>query len=348
MRNSLALLSEKAAAFAMACVLAVNAALASDGARGQVAQFGAILFHAKQLSADGQISCAECHQPTRAFSDSTSLSEGIHGMSGTRNAPSLLDSVDRATLFWDGRRSGLEMLVLDPLLSPREQGLQTPGDIEDRVAGDRFLRRAYADAYGANEPVKVENIARSLAAYVSTLKTSNSRFDQYFFLNDLAALTTQEASGYRLFTGRARCTICHSVGKDTAPFTDDAFHNQGIGANHLRANVRGLVDRAIAIDPNDLGTAVQSSQEIAALGRFLVTHQIADIGAFRTPSLRNASLTSPYMHDGSIATLREAVKHELYYSAPDRGANFSNEEQEALVAFLRTLNDEDKHPEDHR
>ena len=230
--------------------------------------------------------------------------------------------------------------MLDPLLGPREHGLRSSTDIEQRVAGEPAQRQTYAEAYGTNVPVVAKNVAESLATYVSTLRTSDSLFDRYAFRNDPAALNSEEVFGYELFMGRAGCAACHLVGKDAAPFTDNRFHNQGIGASYLTPKLRVLVDRALSIEPQALSAAIQSDQEISALGRFLVTHKPTDIGAFRTPSLRNVFVTSPYMHDGSISTLREAVKHELYYAAPDRGANFSYAEQEALVAFLRTLTDE--------
>jgi len=161
------------------------------------------------------------------------------------------------------------------------------------------------------------------------------------YQQDLSALDAREIAGYGLFKGRAGCTACHLIGPASAPLTDEQFHNQGIGSGHLHSNLRVVVDRALTVEARDLGSVIQSDPEVAALGRFLVTRKSTDIGAFRTPSLRNVSRTSPYMHDGSVATLQAAVRHELYYSAADRGANFSYAELEALVAFLQTL-DQDR------
>jgi cytochrome c peroxidase len=142
-------------------------------------RLGLLLFNDTDLSADGRISCAQCHQPDHAFSDSKPLAQGTHGMKGTRNAPSLLNAADRTALFWDGRRSSLEELMLDPLLGPREHGLRDADELASRIEGDRAMRAAYAVAFGSRAPLSAKNIARSLAAYVSTLRTSESPFDRY-------------------------------------------------------------------------------------------------------------------------------------------------------------------------
>lgn len=327
-----------AAILAMAPAVGIAAATnITHPPRAAALRLGAILFNDANLSADGRISCAECHQPDHAFSDSKARAEGTHGLAGTRNAPSLLNVADRSTLFWDGRRNSLEELMLDPLLGPREHGLRNSDELVARVDADRTVRQAYAAAFGAHEPVSKKGIAQSLAAYVSTLRTIESPLDRYVLRKDLSALNEKEILGYELFKGRAGCTACHLIGPSSATFTDDQFHNQGIGAGYLHSNLRALVDRALAIDPKTLGTAIQSDPQLAALGRFLVTRKPADIGAFRTPSLRSVSRTAPYMHDGSIPTLQDAVRHELYYSAADRGANFSYGELDALAAFLRVL-----------
>jgi cytochrome c peroxidase len=304
-------------------------------------RLGALLFHDISLSADSRVSCAECHQPDHAFSDSKARAEGVYGLTGTRNVPSLLNVADRSTLFWDGRRNSLEDLMMDPLLGPREHGLRNSNDLVARVDADRAVRQAYADAFGAHEPVSEKGIAQSLTTYVATLRTIESPVDRYVLRKDPSALDAKEISGYELFKGRAGCSACHLIGPTSATLTDEQFHNQGIGSGYLSSNLRALVDRSLAIEPQKLGIAIQSDPEIAALGRFLVTRKPADIGAFRTPSLRSVSGTAPYMHDGSIPTLQDAVRHELYYSAADRGANFSYGELDALVAFLRALSDPD-------
>jgi len=310
--------------------------------RDAIAHLGALLFNDVSLSADSRVSCARCHQPDHVFSDSRSLAEGAYGMKGTRNAPSLLNAADRTTLFWDGRRSSLEELMLDPLLGPREHGLRDADELVSRIDGDRAMRAAYAVAFGSRAPLSAKNLARSLAAYVSTLRTSESLFDRYISGKDSSALDAKEVHGYELFKGRAGCSACHLIGPTSAPLTDAQFHNQGIGASYLQSNMRAVIDRALTIEPKDLGNVIQTDPQVGALGRFLVTRKSIDIGAFRTPSLNNVSRSAPYMHDGSISTLEDAVKHELYYSAADRGANFSHAELEALVAFLETLADQSR------
>ncbi|MEO5627154.1 MAG: cytochrome c peroxidase [Dokdonella sp.] len=298
---------------------------------------GALLFADTSLSADHTISCASCHAPSHAFADQHELAVGTGGRVGTRNAPSLIDAGQRPALFWDGRRQTLEQMVLDPLFGPQEHGLRDAADLEHRVTENVVDGRAYAAAFGKTTAIEASRIAKALAVYVGTLQAKPSPFERFAFGKDTAALTTQQEAGYKLFRGRAGCTACHVIHESAAPLTDDAYHDQGIGATHLQANLQSLVAGALASDSRQLGQTIQTHTALSALGRFLVSHNVTDIGKFRTPSLRNVADTAPYMHDGSIATLRDAVNHELYYSAADRGAGFSREERGAIVAFLETM-----------
>lgn len=302
-----------------------------------VVALGALLFSDASLSADGHISCASCHQPGQAFADGRPLAIGVDGKEGTRNVPSLINSAERHSLFWDGRRDRLELLVLDPLFGSREHALRDAADLESRVRGNDVEQQAYSHAFGNKAAVDKTHIAEALAAFVRTLQGKKSAFERYVLQKDQTALTAQQMAGFELFRGRAGCVACHRIDGISPLLADDQFHNQGIGAYHLQPDLATLVSRASTLDPTSIGETVQSDPAIAALGRFVVTRQASDIGAFRTPSLLNVERTAPYMHDGSISTLPLAVDHELYYSASDRGAGFSHEERETLVAFLQSL-----------
>ena len=304
-----------------------------------VRTLGKMLFHDSRLSADGTISCATCHQPARAFSDGLKRSVGVSGIAGTRNAPSLIGAAEQPGLFWDGRSSRMEELVLEPMLGPYEHGLRDTADMEQRFIQDARNIEAYSNAFGENAPIGAAQLARAMAAYVSTLRSSSSAFERYAYRGETEALDAQQRQGYELFRGRGGCVRCHRIGERAAPLTDHEYHNHGIGAQWLKPDLRALMMRGLNIDPSELSKTIQIDRSIAALGRFLTTHDLKDIGAFRTPSLRNVAITAPYMHDGSIATLHDAIAHELYYSANDRGAGFSIEEREALAAFLRALSD---------
>jgi cytochrome c peroxidase len=255
---------------------------------------GQQLFFDKRLSADGTLSCASCHDPERAFADGLAVAHGIHGTSGMRNSPSLVEAGFNRSFFWDGRASTLEGQVLQPIFNPKELGL-TEAELE------------------AKTRLKAEDVSAALASYVRTIRSTNSRYDR-FQRGDNSALTELEQAGLQVFRGKGRCAGCHA-GPD---LTDGQFHNTGVAWQRGR-----FTDE----------------------GRYSVTLNERDHGAFKTPTLREISKTSPYMHDGSIATLEEVVD---YYNRGGRRnpqldrrvrpLNLSSGEKAALVAFLKTLN----------
>lgn len=257
---------------------------------------GRQLFHDRRLSRDQTISCATCHDPVHAFADGNDRAVGVFGRRGTRNAPALINRGYARSFFWDGRTATLEEQVLMPIANPDEMDLAL--SVAERRVG-----------------LSSAEMSRSLATYVRTILSGNSRFDR-FAAGDRSALTEQEQQGLQIFRGRGNCTACH-VGPT---FSDERFHNTGV------AWAEGSLSDA---------------------GRFAVTQRPEDRGAFRTPTLREIGRTAPYMHDGSLATLEDVVD---YY---DRGGNanagldpelrplrLSGEDKQALVAFLRALSGE--------
>jgi cytochrome c peroxidase len=264
-----------------------------------------MLFFDKRLSGDNSMSCATCHEPAKGFADGESLATGFGGKKLKRHSPTILNAAFNKLQFWDGRSRSLEEQVLGPILSVDEMNMGNPRRLIQRLNKVREYQDRFRQVYGQGPTVK--GVARAISAFERTLITPDSPFDKYLS-GDKNALSLQEKRGLILFIGKASCSQCHN-GRN---LTDNKFYN--LGASH-----------------NDLG-------------RFTVTKVRKDRGAFKTPTLRNVVLTAPYMHDGSVKTLEEAV--EIY----DRGGgtarnksdlilklNLTQQEKGDLVAFLKAL-----------
>lgn len=270
---------------------------------------GRQLFFDPILSVDSSHSCGSCHQPAKGFTDGRARSVGVHGRHGTRNVPAIVNRGWGRAFFWDGRTTVLEDQVLRPISEPSEMGFSAAEAARRLGKHDRW-RRQFVSVLASD--ADVGGLARALAAYVRSIRAGDSRFDRAM-LGDAYALTAVEQRGLELFQGRARCSRCHSG----ALLTDEAFHNTGVAWRD------GI--------PSDSGRA-------------MVTGKAADVGSFKTPTLRQIGVTAPYMHDGSLGTLEEVI--EFY----DRGGNanpnrdvelrplaLSVAEKASLLAFLGTL-----------
>lgn len=309
-------------------------------ARPGLADIGRRMFFDQQLSADGQISCATCHVPEKAFTDGRKLAVGIGGQVGTRNTPSILNAGSSAFQFWDGRREHLEQQVLDPFVNPREHGLSSAAELVQIVQKNADYRRLMLAAFSIPpKEIQATHVAQALAAYIRTLESTDSPTDRFLYANQKEALTPEAARGLMLFRGRAQCASCHSITDQSAPLADDRFHSLAIGFERLGSRLPELARRVARAPRGDRDRLILEDSDIAALGRFAVTLDPRDVGKFKTPSLRNVALTAPYMHDGSIATLQEAVDHEIYYrsQAMGRPLVLTPTERTDLVAFLRAL-----------
>jgi cytochrome c peroxidase len=337
---------------ALVCALvlgwsATEAGVAAEPARrhirtdpgARLADLGREIFFDATLSLDGSIACASCHVPDRAFSDGRAVSIGVGGGRGTRNAPSLVNVGSARTLFWDGRREVLEDQVLEPLLSAVEHGLPSEQALVVKVRARPSYLALFAQALGSGEPT-APGIGRALAAFLRTLRSGDAPIDR-FLAGEEEALSASARRGLRLFTGYAGCSECHRMDGPMPLFTDHAFHSLGIGMEAVRGRLTDAAKRAYALDDPIRGELILADPDVAALGRFVVTKQVADIGKFKTPSLRNVALTGPYMHEGSIATLSEAIDRELYYRslAIGRPLALTRDERADLRAFLESLTD---------
>jgi cytochrome c peroxidase len=276
--------------------------------RGRVV-IGEKLFFDPALSMDGRVSCSSCHRPDHAFADTTDVSLGSRNRVGIRNTPSVLDVAYRATFAWDGRSRSLEDQVLLPIQDPDEMAMTLVG-LETRVRAQPGYARAFRREFG--EDPTPRTIGLALAAYLRTLRSGDAPIDR-FRAGDTLALSAAARLGFRLFTGKANCTACHA-----GPlFTDDDFHNTGIGWR---------------------------DDAFSDIGRAGITGLTEDKGRFKTPSLRNVAITAPYMHDGSKRSLADVV--ELYDAGGQRNPGLdpliqplrlTASEKQALVAFLESL-----------
>lgn len=304
---------------------------------------GKRLFHDKRLSQDGTVSCASCHQEDKAFTDGRAVAVGIRQLTGFRNAPTVVNAAFYKTLFVDGRALSLEAQALGPLLNPVEHGLKDGAQIVALVMQDPTYRKQFATIFQqTGKEITLAQISQAIASFERTLIAGNSAFDRYLFGRDRSAMTQSEARGMRLFRRKGNCANCHEIAGKDALFMDNRFYNLGVGFNKLSGQFNAFVNALRAGDSSDdfEFTAAQRAE----LGRFNVTKVIADIGKFKTPTLRNIALTAPYMHDGSVATLEDVV--EYYDKGGDNNPlldaaifplHLSRQEKQDLVAFLKAL-----------
>ncbi|OQK15968.1 cytochrome-c peroxidase [Methyloprofundus sedimenti] len=305
---------------------------------------GKKLFNDKRLSQDETISCASCHDKNRAFTDGQKVAVGIRQQVGFRNAPTVINAAYYQTLFLDGRAASLEEQALGPFLNPIEHGLKSHRQIVEVVAQDPYYQQQFTVVFNSAE-ITVQQIAQAIASFERTLIAGNSAFDRYLFGRDRLALTPSEARGMRLFRRKGNCANCHEISGKDALFMDNRFYNLGVGFDKVNPQIDVFV-QAIRTGENADEFSFTEAQR-AELGRFNVTHAIADLGKFKTPTLRNVALTAPYMHDGSIHTLAEVV--EYYDKGGDKNAfqdpaifplHLTNQEKKDLVAFLNALTSE--------
>jgi cytochrome c peroxidase len=305
---------------------------------------GKQLFNDPHLSADGVIRCASCHIPEKNYTDGRRVAVGIYGRAGTRNTPSLMTigAAQETSFFWDGRRSTLRQAVIDPLTNPVEMGLSNQAALLQRVQRNARYARAFAQAFpDTKRPVTLDEIATALANYVQSLKPPESAYDRYILQGDKTALNQRALLGLTIFQGKGHCAECHRLEGTPATLTDHAYHRTGVGLDAIAPDLPRLTQEVIqrSLQGAAIGNQVATHPDEAQLGRFNVTQDPADIGLFRTPSLRDVSHTAPYMHDGSVATLDDAIDREVYYRSLQAGhpMQLTVEERQDLKAFLEAL-----------
>ena len=308
---------------------------------------GKAFFHDVRFSGDGTISCASCHRPDQAFTDGLNVAQGINGQPGLRNTPTVINSAHYHTLFVDGRAASLEEQVLGPLLNPLEHGLKSHQQILAIIHQDDDYRRRLMQIFAIDEKqISVEHIAQAIASFERTLVAGNSAFDRYYFGRDRSQLSESAARGLLIFRRKGNCANCHEISMSHALFSDNRFYNIGVGSKVLNPVIDDFVAALrLGKDPDHYPL---TENQRAELGRFNISHVLADIGKFKTPSLRNVALTAPYMHDGSLKTLKEVV--EYYDKGGDKNRfldpaifplHLTQQEKADLVEFMRALNSDE-------
>ena len=292
----------------------------------QLVHFGRRLFYEGNLGADGITSCGSCHAYDHAFAETRQVSLGFSSTRGERNAPSLLNVAYWTSLNWDGSVQTpeaplglLEAQVRFPLEDPAQMATKADAVEKSLNISDQY-HLAMQKTYGKSVTVRFVLAARAIAAFERTLLSGNSPFDRYLFGHDENALSAAAIRGWNIFKDpkKGNCVACHVVGEKDALFTDGKFHNLGVG--------------------------LDSTGEGHDLGRFRVTANNADRGAFRTPSLRNVAETPPYMHNGSLRSLRGVVDFyseggsiNPYIDPLIKKINLSEKDRDDLVSFLNSL-----------
>ncbi|HFB55480.1 MAG TPA: c-type cytochrome [Hellea balneolensis] len=315
---------------------------------------GKKLFLDAQFSADGKVSCSTCHKLEKAFTDGPlQTSQGFMGKTGTRNAPTVVNAAFNESQFWDGRRADLEGQSMDPPVNPVEGGLPNHEPILDAIRQDSDYEKAFKQVFGkAGEDITMTEVSYAIAAFERTIVSGNSGFDQYYYGGNKAAMSPAAIRGLDVFLGQGRCVSCHTIEQDYAIFTDHKFHNLGIGFNRISQNIESVAGDLIANERagHSVDDMVLSDPNASELGRFAINGEWQDIGQFKTPTLRNIAATAPYMHDGSLATLKEVVQFyndtlvpgdkgpaNPFQSGGIRPLNLSDEQQKDLVAYLESL-----------
>jgi len=274
-------------------------------------ELGRALYFDPRLSADGTISCATCHDPSKGFSDGRATSAGIRGQTGGRSAPTVINRLFSADQFWDGRAADLEAQALGPVQNPIEMGNTLEGMVAN-VMGLKGYGPLFQAAFGSPE-ITAERVGQAIATYERTVISGNAPFDRYM-AGDKKAMSESAVRGMAIFNDakRGNCVTCHAGFN----FTDESYHNLGAGMDKPKPD----------------------------LGRVEISKAATDTGAFKTPTLRNIKETAPYLHDGSEKTLMDVVAFYNRGGVPNqwlskeiRALNLTEQEKKDLVAFMEAL-----------
>ncbi len=273
-------------------------------------ELGRLLYFETRISKDKTLSCASCHNPWHGFAEPRATSQGVGGLFGKRNSPTVINRLFSKEQFWDGRAADLEAQAHGPLTNPIEMAMPSHDEVVKRLTEIPGYAPLFEKAFGSKE-ITMPRAAQAIASYERTVVSGNSAFDRYQ-AGQKDALSAEAVRGLALFNGKANCVTCHAGFN----FTDESYHNLGVGMTGKEPDV----------------------------GRFAETKAESEKGAFKTPTLRNIVQTPPYMHDGSEPTLLAVV--EFY----DKGGNpnptlakeikplkLTAQEKQDLVAFMEAL-----------
>jgi cytochrome c peroxidase len=277
-------------------------------------ELGKMLYFDPRFSSTGSVSCFSCHNVMEGGDDHMPTSIGVHGQKGGRNAPTVWNAAFHSAQFWDGRAATLEDQAKGPPVNPIEMGMENLDAVIDRVRAIPGYRPYFEAAFGPGDVVTMDNAARAIAAYERTLITPNSPYDRYV-KGEKDALSAQQVRGMEAFAATG-CTSCHSGSVFDGPpmpvgsaflVKFPTFPDSGYVAEY-----------ALADDP----------------GRYSVTEADPDRNLWRVPTLRNLQYTAPYMHNGSVKDLAEAVR---VMGSTQLGQTLDDAQVQDMVAFLMAL-----------
>lgn len=267
---------------------------------------GKQLYFDPRLSVDNTISCASCHDPAKGWSNGEQFATGIKGQKGGRNSPTVLNAAYNRFQFWDGRSGSLEEQALGPIQNPIEMG-ENIDNVVKKLNAIEGYKQQFQKVFGTD--ATADGIAKAIAAYERTVLTGNAPYDK-FKAGDESALSESAHRGMKLFFGKASCSSCHTGSN----FTDNAFHNIGVG----------------------------TEAETPDIGRAELSKLSGDTGSFKTAGLRDIARSAPYMHDGSLKTLEEVVDYYNKGGVPNNHLDeeifplkLTDEEKRDLVTFLK-------------
>lgn len=311
-------------------------------------ELGRKLFFDRRLSLNDTFSCAMCHVPEQGFtSNELAMAVGFEGRSVRRNSPTIYNTAYFNRLFHDGREETLEQQVWGPFLAANEMANPSIGAVISKIRGIPDYDGMFEAAFDGRG-VSMETVGMAIASYERVLVSGNSAFDRWYYGNQQDAMPAAAQRGFKLFTGKAGCASCHTVGETHALFTDDQMHNTGMGYRESMGikpeKERVLLAPGVYVEVDrDIIDAVGHPPP-ADVGLYEVTQNPYDRWKYRTPGLRNVALTAPYMHNGSLSTLHDVVEFYNQGGVPNelldprvRPLGLSEAEVDDLVAFLDNL-----------
>ena len=313
-------------------------------------ELGRKLFFDRRLSINDTLSCATCHIPEQGFTNNELRTPvGVEGRSVLRNSPTLYNVGYQKHLFLDGREISLENQVWQPMTARNEMAAPAIGYVIRKIRRMSDYQDLFEQAFDGRGP-DILTIGQALASYQRTLLAADSPFDRWHFGGQSDAVDESVKRGFAVFSGKAQCIVCHRVQEDHALFIDHQFHNTGlgyadsVGGNEPETTRVQLAPGVFAELPRAAIDAVTQQKLPNDLGLYRITESPGDRWKFRTQTLRNISLTAPYMHNGRFDTLREVidfydrggVSNELL-SPLIRPLGLTEREKLDLDAFLRSL-----------
>jgi len=276
-------------------------------------KLGRRLYFEKRLSIDGTISCATCHIPEKGFSDEERFSTGVGGKKGDRHSPTVINRIYSAAQFWDGRAASLEDQALGPVQNPAEMGMPDMKVVVEKLQNDPVYVAEFKAAFPPDGAIVAENFGKAIASFERTILSGNSPYDR-FMAGDKNAMSESAQRGMQIFNDekKGNCETCHAGPN----FTDENYNNIGVGMASKNPD----------------------------MGRYKVTKLEGHQGAFKTPTMRDVGLRSPYLHDGSEETLEGVVAYYVkggiknkWLSPKMHPLKLTRQEEQDLVEFLKAL-----------